>query len=201
VQQEIEVKFLNVDHGDIRAKLTAIGATLEQPMRMMKRAIMDFPNRSLQSERDAYIRIRDEGDKIKLTYKQAIEHVFGGAHEIETTVGSLEKMRDIFIELGLIVHSFQESQRETWMLGDTEIVLDIWPWLDPLIEIEGPSENIVKDVAAKLGFDWNDAVFGTVVTAYRAQYPNMVSDKDFVMISEVKFDLPCPDSLSNGTPS
>lgn len=195
MQQEIEVKFLSVSHDDIRGMLKSAGAKLVYPMRMMRRVIMDYPDRSLLADKDAWIRIRDEGDKISLTYKQAKEHEFGGAHELETSVESLEKMRDIFVELGLIVHSFQESKRETWSLEDVEIVLDVWPWLDPLLEIEGPTEVKVKEVAGILGLDWNNAVFGTVVTAYRAQYPQMKSDKDFVLISDVRFDAPRPDAF------
>lgn len=28
------------------------------------------------------------------------------------------------------------------------------------MEIEGPSEQKIKEIAARLGFDWNKAVFG-----------------------------------------
>jgi hypothetical protein len=39
------------------------------------------------------------------------------------------------------------------------------------IEIEAASEMAVKAAADKLGFDWNDAAFGDIMTAYRAEYP------------------------------
>ena len=68
------------------------------------------------------------------------------------------------------------------MLDGCEVVLDEWPWLEPMIEIEGPSEESVKTAAALLGCEWDDAIFGTVVTAYRTQYPALKSDMDFVNI-------------------
>lgn len=91
--------------------------------------------------------------------------------------------------------SIQESRRETWQLGDVEIMLDEWPWLKPYIEIEGPSEEQVRVVATQLGLDWNQAVFGDVMAAYRAEYPHL-SEKDTVgNISEVRFSDPVPELL------
>lgn len=40
---EIEAKFLDVDHDAVRAKLTALGATCEQPMRLMRRLTLEIP--------------------------------------------------------------------------------------------------------------------------------------------------------------
>lgn len=193
MQQEIEVKFVDVNTEQVRQQLIGAGAKLVTPMRLMRRVIMDFPGRKLQVENDGCIRIRDEGDKIRLTYKEAKEGQFGGAREIEVTVDSLEKTEEIFKVLGLETQAYQESRRETWAVGKVEVVIDEWPWLEPMIEIEGPTEEEVKQTAALLGFSWDKAVFGTVVTAYRAKYPNINSDEKFISIPVVKFDLPMPD--------
>ena len=55
---EIEAKFTNADHEDIRSRLKALGATLEQPMRLMRRVVIHTPEMTVK---DAFIRIRDEG--------------------------------------------------------------------------------------------------------------------------------------------
>lgn len=193
MQTEIEAKFLSVNHEEMREKLSRLGAKLEKPMRLMRRIVMDFPDKRLQKEKDAWIRLRDEGDRINLTYKQSKEGEFGTTKEIEVTVSSLENTRDIFLQLGMKQQSFQESMRETWMLGDVEVVLDEWPWLETFIEVEGPSEAKVKDAAKSLGFDWGEAVFGTVVTVYMRKYPSIKSYDDLVSISDIKFDLPIPE--------
>jgi adenylate cyclase class 2 len=193
MKQEIEVKFLHVSFDAVRSSLHGINAECTQPMRMMKRVVMDFPDRRLQETRDSWLRIRDEGDKVTVTYKQTTEHEFGGANEIEVTVSNYDDTIDIFRKLGMIIHTDQETMRETWKVGAVEVVLDEWPWLDPFIEIEGPTKDSVVQVAKKLGFNWKAAVFGSVTVAYREQYTAIVKDEHISKIPEIKFDLPRPD--------
>ena len=197
MQQEIEVKFLNVDHDNVRHTLQAAGAVLVQPMRMMRRVVLDYPDRRMQSNGNGWIRVRDEGDKVTLTYKTSIENEFGGASETEVTVSDYEKTIDIFKAAGLVVHTNQETRRETWTLDGAEVVLDEWPWLNPYIEIEAAGEQTVKDVASKLGYDWSSGVFGSVTTAYRVQYPVIDSDDKISRIPEIKFDAPMPEWFTN----
>jgi adenylate cyclase class 2 len=193
MKTEIEVKFLNVDFEQLRKKLTQEGAILEQPMRLMRRVIIEPP---ILADRRAFIRIRDEGDKVTLTYKQFDDHTaFSGVQEIEVTVSGFEETVDIFEKVGLTQKSFQESRRETWNLDSVEIVLDEWPWLNPYIEIEGSSEASVKEMATRLGFDWQNAVFGSVTAAYRVQYPDGDADK-LVTIPSVSFNKPLPSIIS-----
>lgn len=192
MQTEIEAKFLAIDHDAMRARLRDLGAECVHPMRLMTRSIMDFPDRRLEVERGGWLRIRDEGDKITLTYKEVKEHQLGGAKEIETTVGSLEKACEVFRALGMVEFSFQESKRETWRLGDAEIVLDEWPWLDPFMEIESTSEQAVQDTAKALGLAWEDAVFGTVTTIYRKVYPAITRNKHISTLRSIRFSDPKP---------
>lgn len=198
MQTEIEVKFLNVNHEEIRGKLTSLDGKCIQPMRMMRRVVIDFPDRRMQAKQDGWIRIRDEGDKVTLTYKQTTEHEFGGAKEIEVVVSDYQKTIGIFQAAGMIIHTDQETKRETWRVDSVDVVLDEWPWLDPYIEVEGTSKKAVKDVSNKLGFDWKDAVFGSVTTAYRAQYPDISADEHISMIPRIKFNLPKPEWFEKG---
>ena len=91
--------------------------------------------------------------------------------------------------------SFQESKRETWKLDDTEILLDLWPWLEPYIELEGPNEDRLKSVANKLNLNWEDGVFGDVMVAYQNQYPNLSKNDTVANLKSVKFSGPLPDFL------
>lgn len=189
---EIEAKFLDVDFHEIREKLEKLGAICEKPMRLMRRAIIETPE---LEAKHSFVRIRDEGDKVTLTYKQVDEDSLTGVKEVEVDVSHFEDTILLFEQLGMKYKSFQESYRETWRLGDVEIMLDEWPWLKPYIEVEGPSEAQVKEVAAKLGFDWQTAVFGRTTSAYQIQYPNGDADQ-LVNIPEVKFDTPVPIIIS-----
>jgi len=192
MQQEIEAKFLSTDHDVIRQKLTSLGATCEQPMRTMRR--VTFDNAAMKAK-NGWIRVRDEGDKVTVTYKQVNELSADGVHEIETTVGSFDDMVAILRATELAGGSFQESKRETWHLGDVEVVLDEWPWLKPYIEIEGPSEAAIQDVAQRLRLDWSQAQFGDVMVAYRAQYPHLQRGDTVGDLPEVRFNAPLPDLL------
>ena len=198
MQQEIECKFLNVDHDDMRRKLTSLGGKCTHPMRRMRRVVIDYPDRRMQAKQDGWVRIRDEGDKITLTYKQTTEHEFGGAKEIEVSVSDYQKTIDIFLAMGLVVHTDQETKRETWILEGAEIVLDEWPWLNPFIEIEALDEDLVKNAADKLGFEWSEAIFGSVTVAYRRQYPAITAQQHISQIPEIKFNLPKPDWFEKG---
>lgn len=193
VHTEFEAKFLHIDHDDIREKLRARGADCSVPLRVMRRAIIDYPDRRLQSgDPNAYVRIRDEGDRVTLTYKQFSSLTIDGAQEIVTDVSSFEDTIELFTSIGLEVASLQESKRETWMLGDCEIVLDEWPWLDPYIEIEASSESKIRSVASQLGLAWEAAVFGDVMVAYRDQYPHLTDEQTIGLLPEVLFGTPLP---------
>jgi len=189
---EIEVKFVNVDHDKIRKKLESVGAEHIHPMRDMRRIIIETPD---LKAKNAYIRIRHEGDKVTVTYKQFDELSLTGAKEIEITVNDFEAAAALLEAAGLPYRSLQESRREKWMLDNVEIVLDEWPWLDPYIEIEGRSEKAVKATAKKLGFNWKDAIFGDVMAAYRVQYQHLKEGDTVGDIKEVKFVDPLPDLL------
>lgn len=193
---EIEAKFLDVSHDAVRAKLKAVGARLTHPMRLMRRDLLDFPDKRFQtSPANGRLRIRDEGDKLTITFKKRPSDGKQYSHEWETTIGSYNAMKDLLLAMGLHAYSYQESKRETWQLDNVEVVLDEWPWLKPYIEIEGPSEESIQAVATKLGLNWTDAKFGSVETAYRAQYPGMTEDDTIGGVSEVRFGAPLPDYL------
>ncbi|CAN5422529.1 hypothetical protein BH10PAT3_BH10PAT3_1140 [soil metagenome] len=196
MQQEIEVKFLDVKVDDIRAKLHALGAHCEHPMRLMRRVHFDYPDHRFQkSGHDQRLRVRDEANKITVTYKKKNETNY--TYEVETTVGSFDEMINILKAIGLDDFSYQESKRETWQCDNVEVVIDEWPWLNPYIEIEGPDEVSIQAVAKKLGFEWKDARFGSVDTGYRHQYPGMKKGDSVGDLPEVKFDMPLPQYFIN----
>jgi adenylate cyclase class 2 len=182
---EFEAKFCNVDHDEVRGKLKELGAKLVHPMRLMQRVTID--NDFMKTGKDAFIRIRNQGDKTTITYKQFDDLSVDGAKEIEVEVDDFENAVSLFAEAGLPHRSFQESKRETWELDDCMIELDEWPWLNPYIEIEGQNSDEVKNAAIKLGYEWDDAVFGDVMAAYRVQYPHLTEKDTVGNIESVRF--------------
>ena len=193
MQTEIEAKFANTDHDLIRKKLQELGARCEQPMRLMRRKLFDYPDRRFDKSQSQRLRVRDEGHSTTFTYKSKSDTKY--AHEVETTVGSFDTMCQLFEAIGLISYSYQESKREAWHYKNVEVVLDEWPWLNPYIEIEGSDEASIQQVAAELGFDWRDALFETVDTVYQQQYSGMKPHESIGIVSEVRFNTPLPDFL------
>lgn len=192
MQAEIEAKFLDVNIEDIRAKLEEAGAVCEQPMREMRRVLIEEPHHLAER---SFLRVRDEGDKVTLAFKRKTvkrgEDSLSSTHELETVVGDFDTTVQILAEAGWPYVSYQESRRETWRLSDVEVVIDEWPWINPYVEIEGPNEAAVRSAAALLGFGWDQAEFGSVNAIYRRDFPNM-KIRGVTETREVRFGDPVP---------
>lgn len=193
MQVEIEAKFIDVKVEDVRAKLKRLGAVCEQPMRRMRRVAID--SEFMRTGKDSFLRVRDEGNRVTMTYKQFDDLSVSGAKEIEVEVSDFEATIAILEQAGLPNHTFQETKRETWRLNNVEIMLDEWPWLKPYVEIEGQSEDKLREVAQNLGFDWSQAVFGDVMAVYRAEYPHLTLKDTIARVPVVEFGAPLPDLL------
>lgn len=192
---EIEAKFPNIDHNQIRDRLTQLEATREEPSRLMRRVVY---HNDTMTKKGAFLRIRDEGHQTTMTYKQFDANSIDGAKEYEVQVNDFDTAIAAIDATGLVHDTYQESRRETWKLGEVEIVLDEWPWLPPYIEIEGPTEQHVRAVAEKLQLSWNDAMFGGVANLYLFEYPH-IGESGVNEINQnwpmIKFDLDTPTLL------
>lgn len=184
MKPEIEAKFLRIDHDAIRACLQELGAVCVHKNRLMKRKNFDFADKSLDA-RNGWVRVRDEGDKITLSYKQMADRSLHGTQEISLTVDGFEAAEQFLNAIGLHAKVYEESRRESWRLGDVEIELDEWPWVPPFLEIEGPSEEVVRETAGKLGLDWAHATHGSVEIVYTTEYD--VTEEEVCSWPEVTF--------------
>ncbi|MCL2085831.1 CYTH domain-containing protein [Candidatus Saccharibacteria bacterium] len=193
MKSEIEIKFANQDFDVIREKLTRIDAKLVTPMRLMRRAVIH--NDFMGSK--AFCRIRDEGDKTAITYKQFDSLSLDGAKEIEMTVEDFDTAIELLSAIGLKHNSIQESKRETWQLGNVKIELDEWPWLNPYIELEGEDEASLREVADKLELNWSKGIFGDVMAVYRVQYPHLTEKQTVGDLELVRFSDPLPEFLKH----
>ncbi|MBX6334599.1 class IV adenylate cyclase [Candidatus Saccharibacteria bacterium] len=192
MKPEIEAKFLNADHDALRARLKELGAECVQPMRLMKRKNYDFSDGRLRKV-GGWVRLRDEGGKITLSYKQLNDRTLHGTHEVSVAVSDFASADALLQAIGLKARTYQETKRESWRLDEFEIELDEWPWVKPFVEIEGPDEAGLKELAAKLGLDWRNVCHGSAEIVYRAEYD--LTDEEFNGIPVVTFEEPVPDWL------
>ena len=185
MNNEIEAKYLDIDKAAIRKKLKAAGALLLDPEKKMRRTVFDTgPN--------SYARVRDEGDKIVLTYKNFIdEDDIMGCKEINLTVNDYDGAVKFLKACGLEAKAAQETLRETWRLDNVQITIDTWPWIPTYIEIDGNSEAEVWSVAERLGFKKEDATFGAVDKIYQHYFG---VDMDIVnyQTPEINFEMTPP---------
>ena len=97
------------------------------------------------------LRIRRVGKNATLTYKKRIPNPSAIKHqrEEETAIADPEAMEAILEALGFTPALVYEKRRQTWRLGNTEIVIDVLPF-GLFMEIEG-RVNEIKAVERKLG--------------------------------------------------
>ena len=163
---EIEAVFCDIDKATLRDKLKTLGATLKTPERKMVRTVFHLPDHRPHS----FVRVRDEGDKIVLTFKEVHDGIATGTKEINIIVNDYAATVEMLRELGLHEKSYEESLRETWELDGAEIDIDTWPWLPSYVEVEGTSVENMTAVSEKLGFNMEDALYGSVGLVYEKYY-------------------------------
>jgi adenylate cyclase class 2 len=71
--------------------------------------------------------------------------------EVETTVGSADAILAIFEAIGLRETFRYEKWRTVWHVKRCEVALDEVPYLGCFVEVEGPSEAVVRARLADLG--------------------------------------------------
>lgn len=170
--EEIEIKFLEVDVPALKNKLAELGAEDlgEDLLSEITFLDKDLEWKKERATRNRFVRLRKTKKGIFLTYKSQYEKEGRPyAEEIEVTVSNMDKAKDLLKATGLIDYRVQEKRRHTFELDDCVIDIDSWPLIPPYVEIEGPSEDQVKRVVEKLGYDWNKGVFeiaGRIIEKY-----------------------------------
>ena len=182
---EYEATFINVDKEKIREKLKMVGAELVKPEFLQKRVVFDMPDG--HAIKGGWLRIRDEGDKTTMSLKVVDGDKIENQKEISLEISDFQKAESLLVATGCQKKAYQENKRELWLLNGVEITLDEWPFLEPFVEIEGKSEELVKKTAQELGFSYKEALFCSIGTLYCKKYsilPEVINNKT----PYIKFD-------------
>lgn len=186
---EFEATFINIDKDKIRKILASIGAELIRSEYLQRRIVLSLPKG--HEIKGGWLRIRDEGDKTTLTLKVVDGDQIENQKEVCLKIDDFEKAEQLLDLIGCKKRAYQESKRELWKLGDVEITIDEWPFLEPYIEIEGKSKESVQEVTDKMGLDFSKALFCAVDKLYALRY-NISEDVINNQIPELKFDSKNP---------
>ena len=165
---EYEAMFIDIDPTAVREALQRVGATLEKPETLYTRYAFDLPGSD--DFHHEWARVRDEGDVITMSWKGLFGEGIDRQKEIELVVDNMQKAVQFLEVIGCEIKSYQETRREVWMLDGVEVVIDWWPFLEPVVEIEGSDESAVRAVAERLGFEYAAARFESIDYIYAEKY-------------------------------
>lgn len=153
---EIEAKVLEINQEELSNKIEELGAEKVFDSHI-ESEFYDFPDGRI--EENGLLRLREREDKIFVTRKKDVSYDDAKEmEEIEFDVSSREEARKFLKSLGLEkVHKSQKN-RTKWVLDDTELVIDKLPEIPPMLEIEAPTEEKLKEGFEKLGYSREETV-------------------------------------------
>lgn len=152
--KELELKFLEVDKGEIVEKLEKIGARLLVDG-VLRTVYFDTADRKIMKSNEL-LRLRTFGDKLELCWKDnmRIEDGCKVYDEIETYVSDFDATVKILENLGFVQAISFEKKRTEYMLDDgTKFEIDEFPGVPVFVEVEAISSRRIEEVAAT--FDLN----------------------------------------------
>ena len=157
---EHELKFLIPEPATIVDRLRNLGGALTAPRQLLRRCVFFIPD----SPHEDFVRLRDEGERVTLTYKRMTEE---GVLEEEERVESFKVTRRLLEHMRLIFSSYQENFRTTYTLDEAVITLDEWPGIPPFLEIEAPDRAMLLQTVERLELDPAEGLVGAVSVVYR----------------------------------
>jgi predicted adenylyl cyclase CyaB len=126
---EYEYQFRNYDKTKLIKEMKQMGAKKKGDY-LFRVNVFEHPNKIP----DTYIRVRDEGFRITMTYKYQPLNKF--ADENEIIIDDFDEAITILNNLGCKTKYYYEKIREIWNLDNCEIVFDTIPCNPEIMEIE-----------------------------------------------------------------
>ena len=152
--KEIELPIYGVNPEIARERLASIGA---KPLGKHQFRRVNFQVRKPIEDASGeyytkWIRVRTDGAKSTITLKEQKGKGIEGRLEYEVEVSDFEQAVKIVHRLMPEAEfDYFENYREEYSLGEFTIELDKFPMLEYSMEIEGPSEESVRELYRKMG--------------------------------------------------
>lgn len=153
MKTEYELRVLEIDKDVLIKKLEEMGA-IKKGEYEQKRFVYDLK----PAQKGKWIRLRTNGLKTTLTYKNIINDNIDGTKEIEVIVSDFDLTNEFLEKIGFKNRNYQENRRTQYVLNDIEIDIDTWPMIPTYIEIEGNSEQDVLSFINKLEINNNQNI-------------------------------------------
>ena len=153
---EIETKVLDIDKEEITKKVISVGGKKTGETRLN---VNWYRLRGTkEGDEQWFLRIRSNSEgKHEATWKAKSE-ILGIARkhkEINLNVEEPEKLGLIFEEIGLEKYAHQEKDRTSLTLKNCLLEIDEYPGMPAFLEIEGDSEENIKEIMKLLNLEKN----------------------------------------------
>lgn len=153
---EIETKVLDIDSYRIQKELLNLGAKKTKETKL----VVDWyrPKGTREGEDLWFLRIRSNSEGINEVTWKAKSDILGKVRkhkEINFNVPEPEKLEDLFEELGLEKYAHQEKKRVSFEYKDWIFEIDDYPGMPAFLEIEGNSEEHIKEAMQLLDIENN----------------------------------------------
>ena len=135
---EYEIRVLEIDKQKLIDKLERLGAEFKGDNEQ-RRYVYDV----IPKEDGKWIRLRTNGKKTTLTYKNVVSTTIDGTKELEVEVSDFEKTNELLENMGIKNRVYQENRSSQYVLNGVEIDIDSWPMIPTYVEIEGKNEDEV----------------------------------------------------------
>jgi len=165
---ETEVKIRLPDTLEIKDRLQSSGLAVSVARQLEVNTLYDTEDRRLR-QGEMLLRLRQIGNKGVITWKGPGEPgPYKSRPELETTVGSIEMLSQIFNQLGFVAVFRYEKYRTEFISQNAAgvVTLDETP-IGNFLELEGPGAWI-DETAELLGFSQKDYVLESYGRLYLA---------------------------------
>jgi adenylate cyclase class 2 len=164
MENEFETQVLDVDARDITKKLLTLGA-VETPECLQRRWVFDFDS---DNGGRKWIRLRTNGTKTTICYKDRVDNSVNGTTEIEITVDDFDKAYELLSKMNFYPEKYYQEDKATFFhLNDIEFKIDQWPMIPPVLEIEAKNEEKVSEGLKLLGLEGKEYGHHGYVTIYK----------------------------------
>ena len=150
--KEVEIKILEIDVEKIQKRLSALGAQKSFEGELISVAF-DFLDKRLSKD-EILIRLRKEGERVKLTYKKLLStEQAKESEEIEIEVSDFNTATQFLNAIGLQAKKGypMSKHRISYLIEDVHFEIDKLPDFPAYLEIEAANIGVIREWVEKLG--------------------------------------------------
>lgn len=179
--KEIERKVLNINVQEVEKKLLQFGAEKKYDG-LLDIYYLDYEDGRIKKKNEL-LRVREYDDgKVEITHKTNHkqeegnkiydEYVFKGT--------DLHEALKFFKSLGFVISCHYQKRRKTFKMPNAEVVIDIYPKIPPLIEVEASGETdvdkLIDLLIEKLELKDHSTSTETISDLLKSTYPEYSLD-------------------------